>query len=106
MTLAELRKRLQNRIADAEAMNTTAPVADTLKLVVAELGQLSNSHPPRRAQEQERLLNANQVAEVMGVKPRWVYDHAYSLPFTCRIGPRSIRFSSGGLKKYLSQFRP
>ena len=106
MTLAELRKRLQNRIADAEAMSTTAPVADTLKLVVAELGQLSNGGTPHRAQEPEKLLTAKEVAETLSMTSRWVYDHASALPFTRRLGSKAVRFSSRGLEKYLAESRP
>ena len=106
VTLADFRERIAHRIADAEAMHATAPVADILKVVHEELGHLSNGRPPQRTQEGEKLLNANQVAEVMGVKPRWVYEHADSLPFMRRIGSRSLRFSSRGLEKYLAQTRP
>ena len=50
----------------------------------------------------DRLLTANQVAEVLGCSPRWVYDNADSLPFTRRIKPGMLRFSEKGLQRYLS----
>ena len=106
MTLSDLRERISRRIADAEVMNTTAPVADILRLVHEELEHLSNGGTPRRAQEPEKLLTAQQVAETLNVTSRWVYEHADSLPFMRRIGSRYLRFSSRGLEKYLAQPRP
>ena len=106
MTLADLRERIAHRIADAEAMNATAPVADILKLVHEELGHLSNGGTPRRAQEPEKLLTAQQVAETLNVTSRWVYDHASTLPFARRLGSKAVRFSSRGLEKYLAESRP
>lgn len=106
VTLADLRERIAHRIADAEAMHAMAPVADILKMVHKELGHLSNGKAPRRDQEPEKLLTAQQVAETLNVTPRWVYDHADSLPFMRRVGSRSLRFSSRGLEKYLAQPRP
>ncbi len=106
MTLAELRNRLHNRIADAEATNATAPVADTLRLVEVELRQLSSGKPEHKAEDQETLLKAEDVAQIMNVQVRWVYDHADQFPFTRRAGPRTLRFSRRGLEKYLAQSRP
>ncbi len=106
MTLSDLRERIAHRIADAETMNSTAPVADILKVIQEELGHISNGGTPRRAQEPEKLLTAQQVAETLNVTSRWVYEHADSLPFMRRIGSRSLRFSSRGLEKYLAQPRP
>ncbi len=106
MTLAELRKRLQNRIADAEVTNASAPVADTLRLVEAELRQLSNGKPERKGEDLDTLLNAKHVAQIMNVQVRWVYDHADQFPFTRRAGPRTLRFSRRGLDKYMAQSRP
>ena len=106
VTLAELRERIAHRIADAETMNSTAPVADILRLVHEELEHLSNGGTPRRIQEPEKLLTAQQVAETLSVAPRWVYEHADRLPFMRRIGSRSLRFSSRGLEKYMAQPRP
>ncbi len=87
-------------------MNSTAPVADILVVIQEELAHLSNGGTPRRAQEPEKLLTAQQVAETLKMTPRWVYDHADRLPFTRRVGSRSLRFSSRGLEKYMAQPRP
>ena len=57
---------------------------------------------PQPSTSGDRLLTANQVAEVLGCSPRWVYDNADSLPFTRRIKPGMLRFSEKGLQRYLS----
>ena len=106
MTLAELRNRLHNRIADAEATNATAPVADTLRLVEAEVRLLSNGKPERKGEDHDTLLTAKHVAQIMNVPVRWVYDHADQFPFTRRAGPRTLRFSRRGLEKYMAQSKP
>ena len=57
---------------------------------------------PQPSTSGDRLLTANQVAEVLGCSPRWVYDNADSLPFTRRIKSGMLRFSEKGLQRYLS----
>jgi hypothetical protein len=47
MTLAELRERMARRASDAAAMHATAPVADVLGMVLAELEAFEVADPPR-----------------------------------------------------------
>jgi predicted DNA-binding transcriptional regulator AlpA len=52
--------------------------------------------------EQDRLLDANQAAAILGVSIDWLYRHAKKLPFTRKLCPKMLRFSSQGIQKYLS----
>jgi len=49
----------------------------------------------------DRLLEAEEAARVMGVKKRWLYEHADELPFTVRVG-RLVRFSEQRLYKWMA----
>lgn len=51
--------------------------------------------------KEDRLLDVEQVAEILGVGPDYVYDHADDWPFKRRISPRKLRFSERGLFRWL-----
>ncbi len=53
----------------------------------------------------DKLLTVNGAAGVLGVTRRWLYDHADQLPFTRRIGARTLRFSERGLNRYMATRR-
>ncbi len=50
----------------------------------------------------DRLLDAEEAAEILAVSPDWLYRRAARLPFTRKLGPRVLRFSSLGIQRYLS----
>ena len=53
--------------------------------------------PPART---DHLLTAKEAARVLHVTPRWLYRHAGQLPFTRRLGPKTVRFDAEGLAKW------
>ena len=57
--------------------------------------------PAKGPQAPDRLLDAKEAAERLGVKPKWVYSHADRLPFTKRLGDRTLRFSEQGLTRWM-----
>jgi predicted DNA-binding transcriptional regulator AlpA len=73
---------------------------DALAAKVAARLQNGNGHPP---QEQDKLLTADEAAQVLGVKPRWLYGHASTLPFTVRLPNRAVRFSERGIATWLAK---
>lgn len=96
MTLAELRARLETRATEADAIRATAPLAETLRFVLAELATVSgNGHAPTPGLG--RLLTVREAAPLLGVTPRWLYRHAPTLPFAKRLGPKTLRFEAEGL---------
>lgn len=99
MTVAELQERLAQRIADAEAMNATAPVAEVLRVVLDEL-QVTALAPPTPWKRLDRLLTVSELAARMKVTRRYVYDHHPAWPFTRRVG-RRLRFSEKGFEQWL-----
>ena len=103
MTLAELRERLALRASDAAAMHASAPVADVLAVVLAELEALEGNGTP--AAGADRLLDVNEAAALLDVRPRWLYDRVRTLPFARKLGGRTLRFSEAGLRRWLERRR-
>ena len=83
----------------AQVLTTTALAAlnalNTRQLSLAAVqGNRSNSKGC------DRLMNVNEAAEKLGVKPDWLYRRHRGLPFTVRQG-RMIRFSELGIDEYI-----
>lgn len=105
MTLAELRDRLVLRASDAAAMHASAPVADVLAVVLAELETVQgNGTASASAPGPDRLLTAAEAAARLAVPVRYVYAHAARLPFVVRVG-RKVRCSEARLARYLERAR-
>lgn len=51
----------------------------------------------------DRLLTVKEAAERLSVDDRWIYRKADSLPFTRRLGDRTLRFSEKGLDKWVER---
>jgi predicted DNA-binding transcriptional regulator AlpA len=52
--------------------------------------------------EGDRLLDAPEAAKILTVSEDWLYRHAKKLPFTRKLGPKMLRFSSTGIRKFLA----
>ncbi len=52
-----------------------------------------------------KLIDANAAAKLLGTKIRWLYDRADELPFTRRLGPRTLRFDEAGIRRWLETRR-
>ena len=50
----------------------------------------------------DRMLDVNEAAQRLGVGVRWLYRHADELPFTRRLGTRTLRFSEEGVDRWLA----
>lgn len=55
--------------------------------------------------EPDRLLTVAEAAERLGTSKDWLYRRADRLPFTVRLGPGQVRFSSRGIEHYLARRR-
>ncbi|MGH7770943.1 MAG: helix-turn-helix transcriptional regulator [Candidatus Binatia bacterium] len=54
----------------------------------------------------ERLLTAEEAAQLLSVSPDWLYRHAKRLPFSRKLGPKMLRFSYQGILKWLATRKP
>jgi len=108
VTIGELLADLERRAADAEAIQAIAPVAVTLRRVVAELTPLMVPRGVRldAASADDRLLTVTEAAARLCVTPRWLYVHADDFPFTVRLPGRRLRFRALGLASWLDRHRP
>ena len=50
----------------------------------------------------DRLLTPEEAAELLGMSVKWLYRNAPKLPFTRKLGRKSLRFSHIGIQKYLA----
>lgn len=51
--------------------------------------------------ERDQMLTVDEAADILGVSPRWLYDHSKDVPFARKLGPRTLRFSERGLYRWL-----
>jgi hypothetical protein len=65
---------------------------------------LAASH--RMPTDKEILLTPEQAAALIGVNRRWLYRRAAKLPFTRRISRKTLRFSEGGLRRWIAAGKP
>jgi predicted DNA-binding transcriptional regulator AlpA len=52
--------------------------------------------------DEDRLLDAEEASKLLSVSSDWLYRRAKRLPFTRKLGPKMLRFSSQGIQKYLA----
>ena len=50
----------------------------------------------------DKLLTPEEAAAVLGMSTKWLYRNAPKLPFTRKLGRKTLRFSQVGLQKYLT----
>ena len=86
----------------SEPMNPFEPLIEAIVESVVKKLATSNEHP----EPEERLLSAEQAAQMMGVSPDWLYRQAKKLPFTRKLGPKMLRFSYLGMLKWLATRKP
>ncbi len=58
------------------------------------------------AAEHDETVDVDDAARLLGMSPGWLYRNARRLPFTRRVGPRALRFSVAGIRRYLTNRRP
>jgi predicted DNA-binding transcriptional regulator AlpA len=56
--------------------------------------------------EPDRTLDLAEAATLLGVKPAWLTRHARTLPFTRKLGHRTVRYSEAGIRRWLAARRP
>lgn len=68
----------------------------------AVVTKLQETQPaPTRTTETDRLLPVLEAASILGVSRRLLYQTAARLPFTRRLGHRTLRFSAAGLQRWI-----
>lgn len=60
--------------------------------------------PPKdagQAEPEDRLLDVKEAAKLLGVPVSWLYRNARQLPFTRKLGSRTLRFDRKGIDRWL-----
>ena len=87
--------------------NGTATSLDSTMLVTITVGQLRElirdeiQAASTTQHETDRLLTAEEAAEILSMSTDWLYRNAKKLPFTRKLGPKMLRFSYQGIIKWL-----
>ena len=50
----------------------------------------------------DRLMAAEETAQIIGVSQRWLYRQAKNLPFAVSLSRKALRFSERGLHRWLA----
>lgn len=90
-------------MSDGISMNDTPATLELAlegllrRIIREEIGTLKTE-----VNGQDHLLDAGEAAKLLAVSEDWLYRHAKKLPFTRKLGPKMLRFSSLGIQKYLA----
>ncbi len=52
--------------------------------------------------EGDKLLNADEAAEVLSVSKDWLYSHGGKLGLRRKIGPKAVRYSYKAIQKFIA----
>jgi len=85
-------------IMDDSSLSVTLTVGQLKALVREEIEKAA----AQNGQHGDKLLDAGAACEVLSCSPDWLYDHHKKLPFTRKLGPKMLRFSSQGIQKWLA----
>src|ERR1700730_13270934 len=84
---------------------TRAELIARAAAVIAALAAPTIADPgpeqPERMHGDDRLLDVNEAAIMLGCKPGWLYHSANDLPFTVRLAPGQLRFSLSGVERFI-----
>jgi len=77
-----------------------AELARDLAVVLTRIATAAETHTASAQRTPCQLLTIDEAAERLGVGTEWLYRHGRSLPFTRKIGHRTLRFDAAGLERW------
>lgn len=79
----------------------------TLHVALLTAASRPSTVVPRESERpnEDRMLDVEEAAALLGVTKRWLYRHAKQLPFTRPISPKILRFSEAGIRRWLASRR-
>ncbi len=101
MSPAETLTALVQETPTSDLPALAGELARALTAVVARSATTA-AEPARPAPDGHRdeLLSIDDAAARLSVKVSWLYRHARDLPFTRKIGHRTLRFDARGLERW------
>src|SRR5450830_1587445 len=103
------RLRWRTSLAELEATATEVSAGDVpelagrleaLKLRLVLRVQAATAAPATEKCDEDRLLDAQQAAALLGVKVSWIYDHSAEFS-PVRLPGRLLRFSESKLQRWM-----
>jgi excisionase family DNA binding protein len=108
-------KRLANKYSQANANRVSSRIGDDVPSpseavdgIIAFLQSFIEEAVRKALNEvnnEDRFLDADEAAALLGVSKDWVYRHASKLPFTRRLGRKMVRFSQKELLSWAASRR-
>lgn len=83
-------------MSDAELPSIALALAAAQAAVAARL--VENARAPR----DDAYLTVEEVAEMLGVDPAWVYRQAAEWPFAVKLSSKVVRIERAGLRRWLA----
>jgi predicted DNA-binding transcriptional regulator AlpA len=83
------------------SINPFEPLIDAIAEAVVKKLASQNGHRESKESE-DRLLDATEAAKMLSMSEDWLYRHAKKLPFTRKLGPKTLRFSYQGIVKWMA----
>jgi predicted DNA-binding transcriptional regulator AlpA len=74
----------------------------TVRSILAARLAVSADGTMRTTPQSDDLIDAPEAARRISMSVGWLYKNAKRLPFSRRIGPRTVRFSADGIRHYLA----
>ena len=81
---------------------TTGILSDALAAILKPIVEGAVKEALNGHRDEDRLVDAEEAARLLCVSEDWLYRAAKKLPFTRKLGPKMLRFSSQGIQKYLA----
>ena len=96
------------RLVDAVSVEEGPALLGDLERLKARLWlRLNSASRPALASPEprkpDRLLSVTETAKMLGVQPRWVYDHTDEIPARVRLPGKVVRFSERKLERWIAQ---
>jgi predicted DNA-binding transcriptional regulator AlpA len=86
-----------------ELPSLLAQIAALLGTLSARLLTIQRGARRGTQSDKDSLLTVTETAQRLNTSPDWLYRHASKLPFTVRLAPKQLRFSSQGIERYLQR---
>jgi len=77
-----------------------AELASAQARTLARIAAPASSAVEKQPDTDDRLLTVNEAAKRLGVDVSWMYRNAKQLPFTRKLGRRTLRFDPKGLDRW------
>jgi predicted DNA-binding transcriptional regulator AlpA len=89
---------IDTTITSENDLVVTLNVGQLREIVRQEVERAVKSHQPG----DDRPLNVSEASQLIGMSEDWLYRNAKKLPFTRKMGPKTLRFSHKEIVKWLA----